>query len=49
MRKSRSAVIPGVAKLLGGKLACTQHVVDRELLPYKLQVDQSGVMIKPKL
>ena len=24
-------------------------MVDRELLPYKLQVGQSGVMIKPKL
>ena len=38
-----------LAKLLGGKLACTRPVVDRELLPYKLQVGQSGVMIKPKL
>lgn len=38
-----------LASLLGGKLACTRPVVDRELLPYKLQVGQSGVMIKPKL
>lgn len=38
-----------LAKLLGGKLACTRHIVDRELLPYKLQVGQSGVMIKPRL
>ncbi len=38
-----------LAKLLGGKIACTRPVVDRELLPYKLQVGQSGVMIKPKL
>ena len=38
-----------LAKLLGGKLACTRPVVDRELLPYKLQVGQSGVMIKPRL
>lgn len=38
-----------LAALLGGKLACTRPVVDRELLPYKLQVGQSGVMIKPKL
>lgn len=38
-----------LADLLGGKLACTRPVVDRELLPYKLQVGQSGVMIKPKL
>ena len=38
-----------LAKLLGGKLACTRPVVDRELLPYKLQVGQSGVMTKPKL
>lgn len=38
-----------LASLLGGKIACTRPVVDRELLPYKLQVGQSGVMIKPKL
>ena len=38
-----------LAALLGGKIACTRPVVDRELLPYKLQVGQSGVMIKPKL
>lgn len=38
-----------LASLLGGKLACTRPVVDRELLPYKLQVGQSGVMIRPKL
>ncbi|MBQ9687134.1 MAG: electron transfer flavoprotein subunit alpha/FixB family protein [Oscillospiraceae bacterium] len=38
-----------LAALLGGKLACTRPVVDRELLPYKLQVGQSGVMVKPKL
>ena len=38
-----------LAKLLGGKLAGTRPVVDRELLPYKLQVGQSGVIVKPKL
>lgn len=38
-----------LASLLGGKLACTRPVVDRELLPYKLQVGQSGVMVKPRL
>ena len=38
-----------LAKLLGGKLACTRPIVDRELLPYTLQVGQSGTMIKPKL
>ena len=38
-----------LAALLGGKLAGTRPVVDRELLPYKLQVGQSGTMIKPKL
>lgn len=38
-----------LAKLLGGKLACTRPLVDRELLNYKLQVGQSGVMIKPRL
>ncbi len=38
-----------LASLLGGKLACTRPVVDRELLPYRLQVGQSGVMVKPRL
>lgn len=38
-----------LAALLGAKLAGTRPVVDRELLPYKLQVGQSGVMVKPKL
>lgn len=38
-----------LAKLLGGKLGCTRPLVDREVLPYKLQVGQSGVMIKTKL
>lgn len=38
-----------LARLLGGKLAGTRPVRDRELLPVKLQVGQSGVMIKPKL
>lgn len=38
----------GLAELLGGKLGCTRPLVDRELLPYRLQIGQSGVMIKPK-
>ena len=38
-----------LASLLGAKLACTRPVVDRELLPFALQVGQTGVMIKPKL
>lgn len=38
-----------LAELLGGKLACTRPIADRQLLPAKLQVGQSGVMIKPKL
>ena len=37
-----------LAELLGGKLGCTRPLVDRELLPYRLQIGQSGVMIKPK-
>lgn len=37
-----------LAKLLGGKLACTRPVVDRELLPYKLR-SAVCVMIKPRL
>lgn len=38
-----------LAELLGGKVSCTRPLVDREILPYRLQVGQSGVMIKPKL
>ncbi len=38
-----------LATLLGGKLGCTRPLVDREILPYRLQIGQSGVMIKPKL
>ena len=37
-----------LAELLGGKLGCTRPLVDMELLPYRLQIGQSGVMIKPK-
>lgn len=38
-----------LAKLLGGKLACTRPLYDRDILPYRLQVGQSGVSVKPKL
>lgn len=38
-----------LAQALGGKLAGTRPVVDRGLLSEKLQVGQSGVMIKPRL
>lgn len=38
-----------LAQLLGGKIGCTRPLVDKEFLPYKLQVGQSGVMIKTKL
>ena len=38
-----------LAAALGGKLGCTRPVFDREILPYKLQIGQSGVIIKPKL
>lgn len=38
-----------LATLLGGKIGCTRPLVDKELLPYKLQVGQSGVMIKTRL
>lgn len=38
-----------LAELLGGKLACTRPLVDREVLNYKLQIGQSGVVVKPKL
>lgn len=38
-----------LAELLGGKLGCTRPLFDRGLLPYALQIGQSGVMVKPKL
>ena len=38
-----------LAELLGGKLGCTRPLVDRELLPFKLQIGQSGVVVKPQL
>ncbi|NLC73303.1 MAG: electron transfer flavoprotein subunit alpha/FixB family protein [Ruminococcaceae bacterium] len=38
-----------LAKLLGGKIGCTRPLFDRDILPYKLQIGQSGVIIKPKL
>ena len=38
-----------LAALLGGKLGCTRPVFDRGVLPYKLVIGQSGVVVKPKL
>src|SRR5699024_6344793 len=38
-----------LAALLGGKIGCTRPLVAKEILPYKLQVGQSGAMIKTKL
>lgn len=38
-----------LARLLGGKLACTRPVFDRGVLPFKLVIGQSGVVVKPKL
>ena len=38
-----------LAGLLGAKMGGTRPVIDRELLPYKLQIGQSGVMVKPRL
>lgn len=38
-----------LAKLLGGKIGCTRPLYDRGILPYKLQIGQSGVMVKTKL
>ena len=37
-----------LAKLLGGKIGCTRPLYDRGILPYKLQIGQSGVMVKTK-
>lgn len=38
-----------LAKLMNAKLAGTRPIVDREYLPYRLQVGQSGTMVKTKL
>ncbi len=38
-----------LASLLGGKLGCTRPVFDRGVLPFKLVIGQSGVVVKPKL
>ena len=38
-----------LAQLLGGKLGCTRPVFDRGLLPFKLVIGQSGVVVKPRL
>ena len=38
-----------LAKLLGGKIGCTRPLYDRGILPFKLQIGQSGVMVKTKL
>lgn len=38
-----------LADLLGGKVACTRPIADKEWLPAKLQVGQSGVNVKPHL
>ena len=38
-----------LAKLMNAKLAGTRPMIDREYMPYKLQVGQSGTMVKTKL
>ena len=38
-----------LAALLGGKLGCTRPVFDRGVLPYKLVIGQSGVVVKPRV
>lgn len=38
-----------LAELLGGKVGCTRPVFDRGVLPFKLVIGQSGVVVKPKL
>lgn len=38
-----------LAEALGGKLACTRPVFDRGILPFKLVIGQSGVVVKPRL
>ena len=38
-----------LAALLGGKIGCTRPVFDRGILPFKLVIGQSGVVVKPKI
>ncbi len=38
-----------LAALLGGKIGCTRPVFDRGVLPFKLVIGQSGVVVKPRL
>ena len=38
-----------LATLLGGKIGCTRPVFDRGVLPFKLVIGQSGVVVKPRL
>ena len=38
-----------LAELLGGKIACTRPLFDRGILPFKLVIGQSGVVVKPKV
>ena len=38
-----------LAELLGGKVGCTRPVFDRGILPYKLVIGQSGVVVKPRV
>ena len=38
-----------LAELLGGKIACTRPLFDRGVLPFKLVIGQSGVVVKPKI
>ena len=38
-----------LASLLNGKVGCTRPVFDRGILPFKLVIGQSGVVVKPKL
>lgn len=45
----KPAQVPKAGQTAWRKVGLHAAVVDRELLPYKLQVGQSGVMIKPRL
>lgn len=38
-----------LAELMGGKLGCTRPVFDRGVLPFKLVIGQSGVVVKPRI
>jgi electron transfer flavoprotein alpha subunit len=47
--QSNLAVVEGLAKALGGVVACSRPLVDLEWMPYEQQVGASGKTIRPRV